>query len=363
MQTQFHPLTVTKRSELTSDSFCLTLAVPPALRETFSFEPGQYLTIRSPAIATDQTILRRSYSICSSQAEFLHKGEISIGIKRVEGGQFSEPAYELLKRGVQLEAMAPAGRFTIDASLKDAHHVAFAAGSGITPILAMMHAVLTGSNTSRFTLIYGNRSSANMMFLETLEGLKNQFLSRLRLIHVLSQQPQEIALFNGRIDHEKVTQLTQHLLPTDTIDVAWLCGPDSMIDQVQQALIEAGVDPQAIRSERFGQPNKAAQPKLVTQTDTQHAAQLTVVADGKSKLMTFHFAGDSLLDTALHAGMDLPYACKNGVCCTCRAKVISGEVKMDKNYTLEAWEVKQGFVLTCQCLPLTDQVTVSFDER
>jgi ring-1,2-phenylacetyl-CoA epoxidase subunit PaaE len=357
----FELLPITNRVELTADSFSLTLTVPPNLKKDFSFLPGQFLTI-AREFDVNET-LRRSYSICSSAQDFLHAGQISVGIKRVAGGQFSEPAFEQLKVGDRLAVMRPSGRFTLTSNeaSADLHHVAFAAGSGVTPILSIMDSVLRQSSKSRFTLVYGNRASDQVMFLDTIEGFKNQYLDRVRLVHILSQEPQEMPLFNGRIDASKVQLLLAGLIPANTIDLAWICGPDSLIEQTEQALLEAGVSSDKIRSERFGEPSKTKQVKPAI--TSEKTAQLVVMLDGKSKTLAFPYSGTSLLDVALQAGMDLPYACKGGVCCTCRAKIMSGEVHMEKNYTLEAWEVQKGFVLTCQCSPLTEQVTVSFDER
>jgi ring-1,2-phenylacetyl-CoA epoxidase subunit PaaE len=363
MQPQFQRLEIVSRTEQTKDSFCLSLRVPEPLLGQFKFMPGQYLTVRRCEPNTTAVAPRRSYSICSSQLEYAQLGQLSIGIKRVEDGEFSEPAYAQLKVGDFLETMPPEGRFTLKPEELDLHHVAFAAGSGITPILSILDAVLRGSSKSQFTLVYGNRSSNQVMFLEAIEGLKNQYLDRLQIIHILSAQPQEIDLFNGRIDSTKVAALVSSLIPADTIDVAWICGPNEMIDQTEQALRAAGIPAQNIRSERFGQPRSVTKKSISTNVESVPSAKLVVMLDGKAKTMAFHYAGDSLLDIALQAGMDLPYACKGGVCCTCRAKVISGEVKMDKNFTLEKWEVDKGFVLTCQCLPLTPEVVVSFDER
>jgi ring-1,2-phenylacetyl-CoA epoxidase subunit PaaE len=363
LSTTFVTLPICKRIELTADAFCLTLAVPAAVRQQFEFVPGQYVTVRRTEKDQSKDALRRSYSICSSAAEYARTGEFSVGIKRVTHGQFTESAHAQLQVGQTLDVLPPAGRFVMHAGEQHGHHLAIAAGSGITPILSIMQAVLAGSARSQFTLVYGNRSSNQVMFLEALEALKNQYMTRVKLIHVLSAQPQEVDLFNGRIDRAKVTQLLGNLMPANTVDVAWLCGPDSLIDQAEQALLDAGVARTQIRSERFGQPSAVIRVPAVVNTRDEPHARLTVIADGKAKTMPLAYRGASVLDTALAAGMDLPYACKGGVCCTCRAKVTEGQVQMLKNYTLEAWEVAKGFVLTCQCQPLTEKVTVSFDER
>jgi ring-1,2-phenylacetyl-CoA epoxidase subunit PaaE len=261
--------------------------------------------------------------------------------------------------------MPPDGRFS--PRVEGARHrVGFAAGSGITPILSIMATTLAGELDSSFTLVYCNQRSNTIMFNEALQDLKDRYPARLTLIHLLSRQPQEVTLFNGRLDETKVAELLDALIPPSRIDEAFVCGPESMIEGTARALKAAGVPVDRIHAERFVPPGGAepARPRAASAPRTQggHAHQLDIVLDGKTHHLSMA-ADDRVLDAALGAGLDLPYSCKGGVCCTCRAKVVEGRVEMDKNYTLEPWEIEKGFVLTCQSRPLTDKVVVSYDER
>jgi ring-1,2-phenylacetyl-CoA epoxidase subunit PaaE len=360
--TQFHRLKIIQRIPEGRDGFSLAFQVPPQLIELFRFQHGQYLTMRA---AIDGQEVRRSYSICNGTPGYEKYGELKVGIKRVEDGLFSGYAFDQLQVGHEVEVMPPQGRFTLTLeSTSSRHYAAFVAGSGITPVLSFMETVLESEPNSRFTLVYANRSSADVMFVEAIEGLKNRFMQRVQLFYTFSRQAHEFALFNGRLDQEKIASYLEHLIPATTIDVALVCGPDSMIELVTQALQQAGVSREKIMSERFGTPNTAQKPRLSKAIlDDTPCAQLKVVLDGKTQQMRLPYQGIKLLDVALAHGLDLPYACKAGVCCTCRAKVTDGKVAMEHNYTLEQWEIDQGFVLTCQCSPLTESVTVSFDER
>lgn len=362
----FHSLRIKERVDETRDAISIALDVPQELKNTFAFSAGQYLTLQSTVAGA---AVRRSYSICSAPVDFENHGELRIAIKRVDGGVYSTFAHEQFRSGDTLLVMPPDGRFLIDTPLKETpslHYVAFAAGSGITPILSMMRTALATQANSLFTLVYGNRTADSILFLEALAGLKNKYMGRVRLINILSRQPQETSLLNGRIDAEKVQQLLASLIPIQSIDRAFICGPNSMIDAVEAALIFAGLDKKQILSERFGTPITSTQKQIKTTaplSSTDKHATLHIVLDGSTRTMPFAFNGPKLLDVALAAGLDLPYACKGGVCCTCRARVMSGTVSMEKNYTLEKWEIDKGYVLTCQCLPTTDTVVVSFDER
>ncbi len=358
---QFHSLQIVERQPEGRDGFSLTFAVPEGLREQYQFQHGQYLTLRAE-IAGES--IRRSYSICCGVNHFKNHQQLKVGIKRVPGGQFSEYAFKSFRPGRAVDVMTPQGRFTTALSPDQMRrYLAVAAGSGITPILSMIDTILEHEPLAHITLLYGNRSIEQMMFLEALENLKNRFLQRFQLIHVLSAQAQEVELFNGRIDGSKIKALGEGLLNLKRFDVAMVCGPETMIDDVTQALMNAGLRPEQILSERFGTPG--LQPtRVAAHTDAGvEGADLTVLLDGKPRRMKLPYQGTNLLDVALAQGLDLPYACKGGVCCTCRAKVLKGQVAMEKNYTLEQWEIDKGFVLTCQCRPLTPEVVVSFDER
>jgi ring-1,2-phenylacetyl-CoA epoxidase subunit PaaE len=247
------------------------------------------------------------------------------------------------------------------------HRVGFAAGSGITPILSIMATTLAGEPDSRFTLVYCNQRSNTIMFNEALQDLKDRYPARVTLIHLLSRQPQEVALLHGRLDEAKVRELLDALVPATSIDEAFVCGPEAMIEGTERALKAAGLAAERIHAERFVPPGGAApvRPRAAGAARTHaagHTHQLDVLLDGKTHHLSMA-AGDHVLDAALDAGLDLPYSCKGGVCCTCRARVLEGEVAMDKNFTLEQWEMDKGFVLTCQSRPLTEKVVVSYDDR
>lgn len=361
MSTHFHDLFVKRITPETAEGSTITLDVPPQLRDAFAFKPGQFLTLRATINGVTQ---RRSYSICSSTSRYRRDSELEVGIKRVEDGVFSTWATTQLKPGDTLEVMPPDGRFT-PRQQGTVHHAGFAAGSGITPMLSIITSTLEADPGSSFTLVYGNQRVSSIMFNEQLQDLKDRFASRFNLMHVLSRQPQEVALFNGRLDTAKVTGLLQSALPAASIDEAFICGPAGMIDDTERALLDAGLPKERIHSERFladGAAAPAARPARKPDEARTADFHLDVVMDGK----THHFgmdASDHVLDIALEGGLDLPYSCKGGVCCTCRAKVMEGRVQMDRNYTLEQWEVDKGFVLTCQARPLTQKVVVSYDER
>ncbi len=358
----FHSLPISRVAPDAAGSVAITFAVPDELRTIFDFSPGQFLTLRATVDGSD---VRRSYSICSPKRRYAQSGEIDVGIKPVEGGAFSPWATASLKAGDSLDVMPPEGRFT--PRMPGARHRAgFAAGSGITPLLSIIASTLASEPGSRFTLVYSNQRANTIMFNEALQDLKDQYPARLTLVHLLSRQPQEMALLNGRLDDAKVAELLATVLPPATIDEAFICGPEGMIESTERALLAAGVDAACIHAERFfSAGTTAAVRKAAAPAGTERgtgAVALDVVMDGK----THHFSmgsADSVLDAALDGGLDLPYSCKGGVCCTCRARVLEGKVHMEKNFTLESWEIDKGFVLTCQAKPLTARVVVSYDER
>jgi ring-1,2-phenylacetyl-CoA epoxidase subunit PaaE len=366
----FHELFVKAITPLTADAVQITFAIPPGLRDTFEFKPGQFVTLRAQINGES---VRRSYSICSTPAVLARSQEISVGIKRVQGGVFSTWATQHLHVGDTLDVMPPDGRFTSRLTAPALHRVAFAAGSGITPVLSIMAHTLAMDASSRFTLVYGNQRVGSIMFNEALQDLKDRYPQRVSLLHILSRQPTEVALLHGRLDEAKVAALLHTLLPPTHIDEAFVCGPEAMIESTEHALLSAGVPRERVHAERFASGiaiQKAVATNLVaahahisslkSQKDFQHALQ--VVLDGKTHAMGMS-AEDNVLDTALNEGLDLPYACKGGVCCTCRAKVLEGKVRMEKNFTLEQWEIDKGFVLTCQAHALTPKLVISYDER
>ena len=364
MSARFHELTVKRVSPEAAGSVAVTFDIPAAERDAFKFEPGQFLTLRARVDGQD---VRRTYSISSPRSRLARAGELEIGIRPVEGGLFSNWAVQTLKAGARLEVMPPDGRFTVRKQ-RAIHRVGFAAGSGITPILSIAATTLEEQPEAKFSLVYGNRRMSSVMFNEALQDLKDRYRDRLTLIHILSRQAQEVDLLQGRIDGDKVKAIIKALLPAASMDEVFICGPEAMIEATEKALIEAGVPQSRVYTERFTSgPAQAA--KIQADTDAaplkQAAARdiaLTIVLDGKEHEL--HIGADEhVLDAALDAGLDLPFSCKAGVCCTCRAKVLSGAVVMDKNFTLEADEMAQGYVLSCQARATTRQLTVSFDER
>ena len=363
---RFHKLPIVHVAPEAAGAVAITLAVPPEQREAFAFKPGQFLTVR--ARINDQDV-RRSYSISSAESLFTRQGELTLGIRPVEGGVFSNWAATQLKAGDNLDVMPPQGRFTVHKP-RALHRVGFAAGSGITPILSIMASTLEGSADAKFTLVYGNRRMDSVMFNEALQDLKDRYPHRLTLIHVLSRQAQEVPLLEGRINGNKVREIMAALLPVASMDEVFVCGPQAMIEDTEKALLDAGVRPDRIHTERFTSPVlEGLSPEQRKAVVLGHPAvkedgevALTVVLDGKTHPLRMG-KNEHVLDVALNAGLDLPWSCRGGVCCTCRAKVIEGSVEMSKNFTLEPWETEKGFVLSCQAMPTSDKLTVSFDER
>jgi ring-1,2-phenylacetyl-CoA epoxidase subunit PaaE len=361
MATHFHPLTVKRVTPDAAGAAAITFEVPAQLAADFAFAPGQFLTLRADIGGQD---VRRSYSICSTRQRYDATRELDVGIKPVEGGVFSRWATSELRPGMALDVMPPDGRFSPRVP-GARHRVGFAAGSGITPILSILASTLAAEPDSRFTLVYCNQRVNTIMFNEALQDLKDRYPARLSLVHILSRQAQEIALLGGRLDEAKTAELLATVLPVESIDEAFVCGPEAMITGVEKALLRAGLPTDRIHAERFASPGVATParpPRTPAALDGESAHQLEVILDGK----THHIAmadGDVVLDAALDAGLDLPYSCKGGVCCTCRARVLEGEVRMDKNYTLEAAEMDRGFVLTCQSRPVSKRVVISWDDR
>ena len=362
----FHPLTIKRVTPEAAGAVAITLAVPPGLHSAFDFKPGQFLTLKAHINGESA---RRSYSICSSVQRYADQAVVEIGVKPVAGGLFSNWAVKL-QAGDTLEVMTPEGRFSPQATPTPVHRVAFVAGSGITPVLSIIASTLYANPATRFTLVYANQSVNTVMFNEALQDLKDQYPARLSLIYVFSRQAQDVALLAGRLDTPKVEELLRTLLPIHTIDEAYICGPEGMIDAVEHVLLAQGLPRKRVHTERFFSPDNSTAPKLEANNSittrangiNDHSISLKVVLDGKTHSLGLG-AQDKVLDAALAAGLDLPYACRGGVCCTCRARVLSGRVAMEKNFTLEPWEIDKGFVLTCQARALTPEVVVSFDER
>lgn len=358
---RFYPLKVKEVRPETADCVSVALEVPDELKETFRFAPGQYLTFKKHM---NDAELRRSYSICCSPND----NELRVAIKKVEQGKFSGFANLELKKGDVLDVMPPMGKFSPRASEKThKHYLAFAAGSGITPVMSIMRSVLENEPNSEFTLVYGNKNRNTIIFREAIEGIKNKYMQRMRIYHILSREIMDVPLFNGRIDASKVQDLTKSLINIHGIDEVFICGPEEMLLSVRQQLIDMSMPTEKIHIELFSSPD---QPKVNHEkwvkdhaSDSGPVSKVSVRLDGVTFDMELGYNSDSILDAALKHGADLPYACKGGVCSTCRAKVVEGEVDMEVNYALEKDEVRNGFVLTCQSHPKTERVVIDFDAR
>ena len=352
---RFHRLAVNDLRREASDAVSMTFTIPGELASDYAFSPGQYLTLRT---TLDGEEVRRSYSICSGPDD----GEIRIAVKKVDGGAFSSWAADELKHGDELDVMTPTGRFGVVPPADVGRiHVGFAAGSGITPILSIVKGVLAREPGSRFFLFYGNRTTDNMMFRETLEELKDRFIDRLSIFHVISGEEQDIPILHGRLDGDKVRVLLRSLVPAASVDHVFICGPLGMSEQIEATCRDLGIADERIHVERFvseygGKPR----PKKVVAPDAPPKAIASLIIDGKRRDVPVA-EDEAILDAALRAGVDLPFACKGGMCSTCRAKLVEGEAPMDINYSLEPWELKAGFVLTCQAKPSSERVVVDYD--
>jgi ring-1,2-phenylacetyl-CoA epoxidase subunit PaaE len=354
---KFHRLSVTSVKPETRDAVSITFVVPDALAEPFRYAAGQHLTLRADIGGQD---VRRSYSICSA----VHDGSLRIAVKRNTGGVFSAWANEKLKAGDTLDVLPPLGHFglALDAAHRK-HYAAFAAGSGITPLLSIIKTTLATEPHSKFTLFYGNRASGTVMFKEELAALKDIYLTRFNLVHVLSREAQDIELLHGRIDRAKAEALMAHWLDLDEVDAVFVCGPDGMMQSVAEALKARGYPDAQVRIERFAtsvprHEHRSSKPVEAGRT----ACEVTVVLEGVTRNFTLEKGKENILEAGLKAGVELPYSCKSGVCSTCRAKLTAGEVDMDINFALEDYELARGFVLTCQSYPVTDRVSVDYDQ-
>jgi ring-1,2-phenylacetyl-CoA epoxidase subunit PaaE len=351
---RFYPLEISDRRQETFDSVSLAFAVPDELRDVFLFEPGQYLTLRATVAGEE---CRRSYSICSGADE----DELRIAIRKVEGGRFSSFASDALKPGASLDVAPPEGRFTADIGL-NRHYVFFAAGSGITPVISIIRSALSANDEVRATLVYGNRTTASIMFRRELEELKDRYLGRFAVFHVLSRESQEIDILNGRVDGERISLLARTIVPPKDVDFYFLCGPFGMIEEGRAALIAAGAEPKCIRAELFSVDGAPAPVRRAPPKKSLHegAVEVACVLEGRTHRVAVEPGG--LIIEAAHAqGFEIPHSCRGGMCCTCRCKVIRGEVAMDVNYSLEPWELEAGYVLACQSRPVTRAVKLDFD--
>jgi ring-1,2-phenylacetyl-CoA epoxidase subunit PaaE len=401
----FHRLRIADLRRETEGAVSLAFAVPADLRETFAFVPGQYLTLRTMLRGEE---VRRSYSICAGRDE----AELRVAVKHVPGGVFSAYANTVLRTGDVIEVAPPAGRFgaalfdprgealgpgatpppsppatgggtegtfppplagvargggpraegrSLPGPMEPRTHIAIAAGSGITPILSILRSVLAADQASRFVLLYGSRRTADILFREALEDLKDRHLERLSVVHVLSREAQDIAALNGRLDAAKLREVLPTLVRPEAIGHALLCGPAGMIEDAQAVLAALGLPPARIHSERFtaaGSVRPTVPPPAVAAA-APHAVA-TIVHDGATTDVPM-MKGERVLDAALRAGLDLPWSCRGGMCSTCRARLLEGQVEMAQNFSLEPWETQAGYVLTCQARPLTPHVRVDYD--
>jgi len=354
----FHPLSVQSVERLTEDAVAITFAVPDELRDSYVFDAGQHLTVRTEI---DGAEVRRNYSICAPATS----GRLRVAVKRLEGGAFSGFATTALGVGDVVDVMTPTGRFVPRLDPGQAkRYCAVAAGSGITPVLSIVATVLDVEPESSVTLVYGNRTTRSVMFLDELADLKDRYPARFRIINVLSREQQDVDLFNGRIDAAKLLRLMDTLIPAGSVDEWFLCGPFAMVEQARATLLAAGVPAARVHVELFhveGEAPREAGAELDATRDAG-TSSVMITLDGRATTFDVARGGPRILDAALAVRGDAPYACKGGVCGTCRAKLVSGEVTMDRNYALEPDEIESGFVLACQSTPVSDEVVLDFDQ-
>jgi ring-1,2-phenylacetyl-CoA epoxidase subunit PaaE len=357
MSSAFHSLKIADVRREIDDAVSVGFELPDGLRDAFRFTAGQHLTLRADIGGED---VRRNYSICVAP----HERELRVAIKQITGGAFSTWANRELVPGAMLDVMPPHGSFTWSFDpARTASYVGFAGGSGITPILSLLKTALESEPLSSFTLLYGNRFSGSIMFLEELAALKNRFMSRLQIYHFLEDEEEDVDLFNGRLDSDKVADVLQSIVDPKAIDAAFICGPGPMMDAVETGLVTAGVSASKILIERFTVGAMSAEQIAAARALEQKAAgrKVQVTLEGRRRTLAFDADKGSILENARAAGLPAPFACKAGVCATCRARLISGEVTMKANYGLSVEEVAQGYVLTCQAVPLTDDVVLDYD--
>lgn len=351
---KFHPLSVVEVRKETDNSVRVALQVPDELRDEFDFLPGQHLPIQ---IDVNGVAVRRTYSICSLPGN----SPLQIGIRIQPGGRFSEYAANEMQAGDVVQVMPPFGQFhaSIDPSANRVY-LAFAAGSGITPIMSILGSTLEKEPNSKFVLFYGNRLQRTSMFVDELCAMKNSYPERLQLYFLFTQEEQEFEVFSGRMDAAKTAELCQLFCVGLEPDAAFICGPDTMIESVRQGLTDFGMAPEVIHAERFGAPRKKQQ-SVAESTDEQFA-KITVIMDGHKKSFEMSPGGANIVDAAAEQGIDLPFSCKGGVCATCRTHVREGKVRMDTNYGLESWELDKGYVLACQSHPVSESVILDYDK-
>lgn len=353
---KFHSLTVSEKSNETPDSVRIRLQVPKDVQPEFEFLPGQHLPIQ---IEVEGRPVRRTYSICSTPG----CGPLEIGIRIQPGGVFSQYVADTLQAGDELQVMPPFGQFhaSIDPG-NEKTYLAFASGSGITPIISIIRSTLDQEPGSRFLLFYGNRRQNTTMFIDDLYALKNRFPERLQLYFLFTREEQEFPIFSGRLDGEKTSELVNTFCDGLDPDEAFICGPDTMIESVRASLEDLGLARDAIHVERYGAPRIKAAATVIDVPVSEHDCTVTVIMDGHKKSFQMASKGSGIVDAAAEQGIELPFSCKGGVCATCRTHVREGAVRMDTNFGLEPWEVEEGFVLACQSHPVTDKVTLDYDK-
>lgn len=357
MSVSFHTLRVGEVIDETPEAKSIRFDLPEELRETFRFRPGQHLTLKAEIGGEE---VRRNYSLCVAPEE----GELKVTVKRIAGGSFSNWANDNLKAGDAIEVMPPHGSFTRDFRSDAAnHYVGFAGGSGITPVISLLKTALIEEPESRFTLFYGNRDSQSVIFLEELAGLKNRFMGRLDIHHFLAEEMEDIELFNGMLDRSKCDEVLTHLVDPADIASFFICGPGPMMDAAEEALLARGVPRDKIHIERFtaDRPPEALQAQLEAMSRGAEGLTMLVTLDGRKRRVAFDAAAGNILDSARLAGLPAPFACKAGVCATCRARIVAGEVEMAARYGLTDEEVAAGYVLTCQSVPKGEGVEVDYD--
>jgi len=358
---RYHLLEVSEIRHETPDSVSVLLNVPEMLRDTFLFKAGQHLNVRATIHGEE---VRRSYSICSIQGS----DALRVAVKKVPGGRFSTYVNETLAVGDLLEAMPPDGKFILHPGSEEGNtYVFFAAGSGITPVMSLVKTILQSMPEMQVILFYGNRSVETIMFRDELDALKNVHLGRFEVHHILSQEKQSAPLFNGRLDPDKCRKFSKVFFHPADVRRFFICGPEQMIFSLRDCLIDLGIDEKLISFELFTTPDNASLSPIhlthVAAPDPGKECLVTVKLDGDTTEFTLAYGGQSILDAAAHAGIDVPYSCKGGVCCTCKAKLLDGKVDMDVVYGLEQDEIENGFILTCQSHPRSEKVSVDYDIR
>ena len=354
----FHLLKVAKLDRITDDAVAITFDVPDRLRDQFTYQAGQHVSVRATIAGDD---VRRSYSICAPATS----GVLRVGVKRLPDGVFSSYALNRLQVGDSLEVMTPSGRFTTPLDPQQARHYgAIAAGSGITPILSILSTALQLEPESRASLIYVNRTTSGIMFLEEIEDLRNRYMQRFQVVNVLDGERQDVEMLSGQLDGDRLNRILDTILPDADVSDWFLCGPQVLTDILHDTLVARGHKPESVHRELFiaASPAKRAPRAPQVEGKAPVGSQVEVILDGRATSFTLSPDAESVLDAALKIRGDAPYACKNGVCGTCRARVVEGKVEMDQNFALEEDEVARGYVLACQAHPVTDRVIVDFDQ-